>query len=1216
MTSTDDRMKIHELFLHDVTRDIPPVVYFHEDSPAKLHAEVSEYIVTGGWAKDHPRYKSVRVGIHEHYVQLLSAITTAVGGAGGAELPACWISGLYGSGKSSFAKLLGLALDGRTLPDGSPLAEAWLGRDRSQRAAELREAWTALLAKIDPVAVVFDIGGVSRGDEHIHTAVVRQVQARLGYCNTESLVADFELKLERDGHYDRFLATVEQVHGRPWSALRHTHMVEDDFSLVLHRMFPEHYPDPMTWLRARDGLPSTPLSADDAARAIQDMLRLRGAGKTLFIVVDEVSQYIFQDGGRMLALQTLVSALGQRLKGSAWLLATGQQQLDDQNDSNVLGKMKDRFPPSLRVHLASTNIRDVVHKRLLQKKPEHEASIRKLFQDRRSNLRLFGYKCEELTEEDFVDVYPMLPQHVDLILQITSAIRTRSERAQGDDHAIRGLLQLLGELFRTHGLADLEVGALITLDRIYEVQSSALNPDVQNTMARVLEFCGRGGHDLAARCAKTVALLELLQRDEGGQATDGKTVARCMYANVNDGDNESAVTEALELLRRENLLGYSERSGYKIQSSAGQEWERERRDITVPSDELYESVRDALESLVPTEKPKIGNRGFPWYGLFSNENSVQEQPLRASREEGPVTVDFRFVPMELQELATWVNRSTESSFRGRIVWVGRQFTEVMDAARRLGKSRRMVKRNAAKRASLEPDRRRLLHEEEAREEDLGAAFRRTVADAFMSGTIYFDGANNSPEDYGTSFGTALLAVGTKRVKEIYSQFSAVNVTPGELEQITKTPLSGPARLFYEGDLALLEEDAGRIVATCSGAIPTRVFELVQREQGISGATLLRKFSEPPYGYPANVIKAAIAGLLHASKVRLVPQGEDEIKSVADRGVLDLFGKDRTFKTTDIFPAGEAKIKPQDRARIREMFANVFGRVVEPENEAIADLVGLVIPPTATKQREVERALDRLPGRPDAPATIQKLSRAFEECLRPRQVEPRVVALRQNLEVLTEGVGMLNTFASELTDEVIVAVNRADLVIKTHLAQLYEVGLVTAEISDAERQIAEQLAQSKPWRDVGGIEAAVDRIREAYIDERRRRIAQQDALVEQARAAIKALPDMVSLNPDDRHAVLRPIKTAVRETTDEAVAPTLAALLEGLSGRLEEAKRTAREQLDSVRSDATGEVIVKVTFEIRDREIRNEKDVEALIDELRTRLMDQLSKGPKVRLRLS
>ena len=47
-------MKIQDLFVADVTRDIPPVVYFHEQSPEKLKAEVSEYIITGGWPEDHP----------------------------------------------------------------------------------------------------------------------------------------------------------------------------------------------------------------------------------------------------------------------------------------------------------------------------------------------------------------------------------------------------------------------------------------------------------------------------------------------------------------------------------------------------------------------------------------------------------------------------------------------------------------------------------------------------------------------------------------------------------------------------------------------------------------------------------------------------------------------------------------------------------------------------------------------------------------------------------------------------------------------------------------------------------------------------------------------------------------------------------------------------------------------------------------------------------
>ena len=122
-------MLIRDLFVSDVTRDIPPVVYFHEQSPEKLAAEVSEYIITGGWPENHPNHRRVPDGIHEQYVRLLTNIAAELDKAGGPDLPNAWISGFYGSGKSSFAKLLGLALDGVALPDGGSLAEAWLKRD-------------------------------------------------------------------------------------------------------------------------------------------------------------------------------------------------------------------------------------------------------------------------------------------------------------------------------------------------------------------------------------------------------------------------------------------------------------------------------------------------------------------------------------------------------------------------------------------------------------------------------------------------------------------------------------------------------------------------------------------------------------------------------------------------------------------------------------------------------------------------------------------------------------------------------------------------------------------------------------------------------------------------------------------------------------------------------------------------------------------------------
>ena len=143
-------MKLRTLFESDVTRDIPPVVYFHEQSPQKLAEEVSEYIITGGFDDKHPHYKRVPNGIHEQYVRLLDGISTELDKPGGPELPASWISGFYGSGKSSFAKLLGLALDGIALPNQRSLSEALLARDTSPKAGDLVASFKRLRAKVEP----------------------------------------------------------------------------------------------------------------------------------------------------------------------------------------------------------------------------------------------------------------------------------------------------------------------------------------------------------------------------------------------------------------------------------------------------------------------------------------------------------------------------------------------------------------------------------------------------------------------------------------------------------------------------------------------------------------------------------------------------------------------------------------------------------------------------------------------------------------------------------------------------------------------------------------------------------------------------------------------------------------------------------------------------------------------------------------------------------
>src|ERR1017187_8466448 len=85
-----------------LNRPIEKVITYQAASDAQLKAEVSEYVVT-----DH---------IEENFDHLLKLMQTAA--QGGTPEVGVWVSGFYGSGKSSFTKYLGFALDRRKKVSG------------------------------------------------------------------------------------------------------------------------------------------------------------------------------------------------------------------------------------------------------------------------------------------------------------------------------------------------------------------------------------------------------------------------------------------------------------------------------------------------------------------------------------------------------------------------------------------------------------------------------------------------------------------------------------------------------------------------------------------------------------------------------------------------------------------------------------------------------------------------------------------------------------------------------------------------------------------------------------------------------------------------------------------------------------------------------------------------------------------------------------------
>lgn len=1203
---------IRDLFASDVTRPIPPVVYFHEQTPKKLADEVNEYIITGGWPEGHPNKRRVPDGIHEQYVRLLTAVRAELDRDGGPDLPTAWISGFYGSGKSSFAKLLGLALDGVAIEGGGSMSEAWLRRDSSPKAQDLRDAWAALRQKIDPIAAVFDVGASARDNEQIHSVAVRQVQKRLGYCPID-LVADFELKLERDGLWAKFLAVAQQVLGRPWAEMKDSALAEDHFSHALSVFDPVRYPDAGSWFAARAGTLIRTESPEEAVGAVRDMLKFRAPNSTLFLVVDEVSQYVLTSKDRVDRLRAFATALGATLKGRVWLFALGQQKLDEQADDTFLKWAKDRFPERLRVHLAATNIRDVVHKRLLQKKPAEEQRLRTLFEAHRSDLKLFAYGCENVTAEDFVETYPLLPGHIDLLLQITTALRTRSTRAQGDSHAIRGLLQLLGSLFVGQGLADAPVGSLVTMEHIYEVQHTALDSDVQASMARILSQCAADESGLLVRVAKVVALLEQIQE---ALPTDARLVSACLYDRLDRGSQQAKITEALEELRRRNLLGYSEKTGYKIQSSAAEEWESERRDINIARETIGETIQEALKHhLGQLDRPRMDGRPFPWAANFSDGRRFDDAVLLAPRMDAPIRVDFRMLPLDERSESTWIKRSDETALQERLIWVCGSPENMERVAREYARSKAMLARFEPRRESLNAARKLLLQQEKNRAEDeLEPALRAVVAAAWMSGRFYFRGRPYAPNDHGAAFATALQAVGARVLPEIYMHFVGTEVLPAELLLFMDDVLTAPSVKFLTDGLGILDLDQGRYVPSCSGVVPRRVQEFIDQEGSVAGVTLLARFCGPPYGYTVNVVKACVAGLLRAGRVKLAPEGETEITATRDAGAREIFAADRAFRRATIHPAGADDIGFPARNRISRLFEEALGHKMDREDNAIADAVATLFPFQTQRLRNVLTSLGRLPGVRPPDAVLTKHGDALEACLRTcRQTKPTVQAVKRHLDALRDGFQLVHLFEAELTSGAIAAVRDAADVRTHQVAQLVAVQALSTEVAAAVERVAVHLATERPWRDIASLAPDVATIRAAYVTVRTERLAWQEQHAALTRAKVKARQGFATLTGDQSHTVLRPIQQAITDTTAEAIAPPLSSLEDAFLVRLQRAEAEANELLDGFLDNAGKKPIRKVEAGLRNREVANEAELDALLGELRGRVVEQLKTGARVRL---
>ena len=184
-------MKIKDTFdsAKNINRRIEKVISYAAEDPERLKTEVSEYVVTDK--------------IETNFERLLNHMQDAMDSGGVNEI-GVWVSGFYGSGKSSFTKYLAFALDeDKKIGDEAfldYLSNQFTNIGTKQLLKKLAKNYSAAVIPIDLGADM--IAGATM--EEISTVLYYKVLSYVGYSSSEKKVAYLELLLDKEGKYESF----------------------------------------------------------------------------------------------------------------------------------------------------------------------------------------------------------------------------------------------------------------------------------------------------------------------------------------------------------------------------------------------------------------------------------------------------------------------------------------------------------------------------------------------------------------------------------------------------------------------------------------------------------------------------------------------------------------------------------------------------------------------------------------------------------------------------------------------------------------------------------------------------------------------------------------------------------------------------------------------------------------------------------------------------
>ncbi|MEW8417170.1 MAG: BREX system P-loop protein BrxC, partial [Candidatus Thiodiazotropha endolucinida] len=924
-------MEIKTLFdsNKDIYRTIEKVITYGASQEQRLKAEISEYVVTES--------------IEEQFEKPLSKMQAAMEAGGETEVGA-WVSGFYGSGKSSFTKYLGLAFDENIKIDGIPFIQHLQDRLKKSTTKALLNS----VAKRYPAAVLMldlaseQVAGATM--EEVSTVLYYKVLQWAGYSRNLK-VAAFERKLKKDGRHDEFLqAFRDQTGGEEWKDYRNDELVVDSLiPEIAHQMYPALFKTPSSF--------STETSEvirfeNDRVEEMLEIAREATGKDHIIFIIDEVGQYVGSRQNLILNLDGLAKNLKNIGDGKVWIIGTAQQTLTEDDpkaslNSPELYKLKDRFP--IQIDLEANDIKEICYSRLLGKSPSGENDLGALFdkhgQALRHNTKLVDARAygADFDRQTFINLYPFLPAHFDILLHLLGAL-AKSTGGIGLRSAIKVIQDILVEgADGKTPIANQPIGWLATTVTLFD----ALKKDIEKGYLSLYQSVGKvkirfPDSDLHQNIAKTVCVLQIL----GNLPVSLQNVTSLMHDGIGDSSAADEVKQAVEELISDAIVPFGEQDGNLcFFSEKLNDIEQERATIPLRAVELRriqnETLREAYSPLPSTHLN----------GTLSVQTGLKAQtaggvPASLSGERNTVQTIVELVdPKDYDATkARLTDESRHKSAQYTILLFGRTTPEMEELTSEIYRSKEIVNKYRN-----EPDQevKEYCAGQTDRANRLAGELQRLIKRSLLQGSFLFRGELTAVETLNQDVIEAARKHLASVAEQAFDRYNEAPVRAGTDLAEKFLRLGNLTGVTNQLDpLNLVQTQGGRPSINTDHKAITSIRDMIERQGSIEGKRLIGIFTDAPYGWSQDTLRYLIAAMLVAGEVKLKVAGREV--TVNGQQAIDALKTNNAFKPVGV-SLREERPSMEMLARASERLTELSGETVVPLEDDISKATTKLFP---------------------------------------------------------------------------------------------------------------------------------------------------------------------------------------------------------------------------------------------------------------------------------